>query len=55
MKIAVIGGGIFGVTAAFTLSKHHNVELFEKNNESEDISLLLLNKSIYNKVSTLLL
>ncbi len=33
MKIAVIGGGIFGVTAAFTLSKHHNVELFEKNND----------------------
>jgi len=33
MKIAVVGGGIFGVTAAFTLSKQHNVELFEKNND----------------------
>ena len=33
MKIAVVGGGIFGITTAFTLGKHHNVELFEKNND----------------------
>ena len=33
MKIAVVGGGIFGVTVAFTLGKQHNVELFEKNND----------------------
>jgi len=30
MKIAVIGGGIFGVTTAFTLGNDHNVELFER-------------------------
>ena len=37
MKIAVIGGGIFGVTAAFKLAKNHSVDLFEKNN---DITLI---------------
>tara|TARA_B110000467_G_C18318960_1_gene483668 strand:+ start:206 stop:1252 length:1047 start_codon:yes stop_codon:yes gene_type:complete len=31
MKIAVIGGGIFGVTTAIHLSKNHQVDLFEKN------------------------
>lgn len=30
MKIAVIGGGIFGVTAAVKLAKDHQVDLFEK-------------------------
>ena len=33
MKIAVIGGGIFGVTAAFRLAKNHHVDLFEKNSD----------------------
>ena len=33
MKIAVIGGGIFGVEIAIKLSKNHNVELFEKNKD----------------------
>jgi len=33
MKIAVIGGGIFGVTAALILAKNHSVELFEKNSD----------------------
>ena len=33
MKIAVIGGGIFGVTAALILSTNHSVELFEKNSD----------------------
>ncbi|MGI0011204.1 MAG: FAD-dependent oxidoreductase [Nitrosopumilaceae archaeon] len=33
MKIAVIGGGIFGVTAAFRLAKNHVVDLFEKNGD----------------------
>jgi hypothetical protein len=33
MKIAVIGGGIFGVTAAIRLAKNHNVDLFEKNSD----------------------
>ena len=33
MKIAVIGGGIFGITTAFTLGEKYDVELFEKNND----------------------
>lgn len=33
MRIAIIGGGIFGVTAAFRLAKNHSVDLFEKNND----------------------
>jgi hypothetical protein len=36
MKIAVVGGGIFGVTISSRLSKNHTVDLFEKN---EDIML----------------
>ena len=31
MKIAIIGGGIFGVQIAIKLSKNHSVEIFEKN------------------------
>ena len=34
MKIAVIGAGIFGVTAATRLAKSgHQVDLFEKNSD----------------------
>jgi len=33
MKIAVIGGGIFGITAAIILGKQHDVHLFEKNDD----------------------
>jgi predicted NAD/FAD-binding protein len=31
MNIAVVGGGISGITAAFLLAKRHSVTLFEKN------------------------
>ena len=33
MKVAVIGGGIFGITTALTLANNHSVELFEKNSD----------------------
>lgn len=31
MKIAVVGGGIFGISVAIRLSSNHEVDLFEKN------------------------
>ena len=31
MKIAIIGTGISGLTAAYLLSRKHQVEVFEKN------------------------
>jgi len=33
MKIAIIGGGIFGVTAALRLANNHDVDLYEKNSD----------------------
>jgi hypothetical protein len=33
MKIAVIGGGIFGVTTAIKLANNHDVDLYERNSD----------------------
>ena len=41
MKIAVIGSGISGLSAAYFLSKKYQVDLFEKNNHSGGHSLTL--------------
>ena len=41
MKIAIIGAGFFGTTAALKLSKSHDVDLFEKKiNHKSKIKLL---------------
>ena len=38
MNIAIVGGGISGISAGWELAKHHNVTIFESNSKIDSIS-----------------
>ena len=53
MKIAVIGSGISGLSAAHFLSKKHTVDLFEKNDHfgGHSYTAEVLSNHPYEKIS----
>ena len=57
MKIAVIGSGISGLSAAYFLSKKHKVDLFEKEDRfgghSHTLDILTENQNKKKSVQTL--